>query len=289
MSEEQVKNNEIKLNTADDLITILGGEFASSAIKVYINSLDQEVTFKEITVQQQKTLTRIMSANERRKDIVYDAQCALINKVCVTEGFDIYKLSEFDRMKLMIILYQSNMMQNEVKFTCEECGTENVYVLDFDNVIKRLDQFTLEPKVFSFENKKYNYECTLAYPQVKRVSAFHESYCRIHSNNSPKRLQTVDDGMQNMEYINIFIKSVKITNKETQKQTDIIFDDYPVDKIEKILAIFPQDILYSNNGVLKFIVNEMIKPINDAFDKHECFNCHTLHEKENANQAERFF
>ena len=62
-----------QLDTTNDILTILDGEFASTANVIYVNSLDQEVTFKEVTVQQQKSLTRIMASNENRKDIIYDA------------------------------------------------------------------------------------------------------------------------------------------------------------------------------------------------------------------------
>ena len=46
-----------------------------------------------------------MIGNEQRKDIVYDAQCAMINEACLNEGFDIYDLLELDRLKLLIALY----------------------------------------------------------------------------------------------------------------------------------------------------------------------------------------
>ena len=286
---EQITNKDAKLNTADDLIKALGSEFATSVVKIYINSIDQEVTFKEITVQQQKSLTRIMSGNERRKDIIYDAQCALVNEVCLTDGFDIYKLTEFDRLKLMIALYQANMFQNEVKFTCDECGAENAYTLDFDNVIHKLDEFDVAAKTFQFKNKNFKYDFIVEYPVVSRVSKFHESYCMTHSKKVPRQQLKTDENIQNMEYVNLFIKSVTFENLHTHKTTTIEFEKYPVGKIEDIMEIFPQDVLYAKNGVLKFIANEMLKPINDSFNKHECFNCHTIHEKENANQAESFF
>lgn len=278
-----------QLDTTNDILKILDGEFASTANVVYVNSLDQEVTFKEVTVQQQKSLTRIMAANQNRKDIIYDAQCSMLNSVAVTEGFNIYSLSEFDRLKLMIALYQANMFQNQVKFTCDECGVENVYSVDFDNVIKRLDSFDLTPKTFQYKNKRFIFDFTVKYPDVKTVSAFHKSYCQTHTKKVPRRELKTDENLQNMEYVNLFIDKVVWKNIETGKSTEIEFRKFPVGSIEKILEKFPQDVLYAESGVLKFIVNELIKPVNDSFDKHECYNCHTIHEKENQNQAESFF
>jgi transcription elongation factor Elf1 len=161
MSEEQVKPNEqeVKKLSKTDLMAALEHEFATSVNRIYVNSVGREIGFREITVQEQKTLSRIMIDNEKRKDIVFDAQCALINKACLEQGsFDVYKCSEFDRLKLLIALYQANMYKNDVKFTCPHCGTENQYKLDFDNVLKKLDKIELKDEEFSYENKNWAYK-----------------------------------------------------------------------------------------------------------------------------------
>ena len=46
-----------------------------------------------------------MIDNEDRKDIVYDAQCALINKCALDETFNIYAVTDFDKIKLLMFLY----------------------------------------------------------------------------------------------------------------------------------------------------------------------------------------
>ena len=293
MSEQDTNNNEVqdikKQMSKNELIEAFNKDFSTSVTKIYINSLNEEKSFREITVKEQKTLTRIMAANERRKDVIYDAQCALINQAALDKDFDVCKLSEFDRLKLMIALYQANMFQNDVKFTCEECGAENVYRLDFDNVLKKLDEYDLSEKKFHYENKNFKNDFVIAYPSVKTVSAFHASYCRTHNNKVARRQMQTDEQMQNMEYVNLFMKSLVFENKNTGKVTSIDFADYKVSDLEEIISVFPQDVLYSEEGVLKFIVKECIQPLNDAFDKHECWQCHTIHEKDNVNQAESFF
>jgi len=75
------KNEQEKLKVLNrsEFINALKKNFATTVRKVYINSLKREVGFREVTVLEQKQLSRIMIDNEQRKDIVYDAQCALIN------------------------------------------------------------------------------------------------------------------------------------------------------------------------------------------------------------------
>lgn len=286
MSEEQKDQT---VQTKQELLNALEKEFATSVNKVYVNSLDREFSFSEISVKDQKSLTRIMSANEHRKDIVYDAQCAIINKAALDKDFDVYKLTEFDRLKLLISLYQENMFQNEVKFTCEECGAENKYKVNFKNTIQKLDAYKLEDKTFNYENKNFKYKFELSYPTVKLVSQFHQSYNQIHNGAVPRREMKSNEILVNLEYINLFIKSIDIENKNTGSTKSIAFSNYKVSDIEDILSAFPQDVLYTENGVLKFIVNEYLKYVNDAFDKHECWNCHTIHEKGTADHSGSFF
>lgn len=53
-----------------------------------------------------------------------------------------------------------------------------------------------------------------------------------------------------MEYVNLFIDKVVWKNIETGKSTEIEFRKFPVRSIEKILEKFPQDVLYSEKGVM---------------------------------------
>lgn len=292
-NEEDIKNittsevSKPNIETKDELIKLIQNDFASGITMVYVNSLGKEIGFKEVSAHQQKILSRVMIGNEHRKDVIYDAQCATINNSALADGFDIYSLTEFDRLKILIALYQSNMFSNDVKFTCKNCGTENKYQLNFDNVIERLDEIGLEPRKFEYENKKFKYEFTIQYPQVKRISSFYKSYCAKHTNHS-KRDVAVNDNMSNMEYVELFISNVKFTIKANNVTRDIDFSKYKASDVQDILANFPQDALYTENGVLNFIANEYLKKINDSFDKHECYSCGTIQEEEGANQAESF-
>ena len=277
-----------KVQTKDELLNILKGDFASGVTKVYVNSLGKEVAFKEITVTQQKSLSRIMVGNEQRKDIVYDAQCATINNAALAEGFDIYQLTEFDRLKILIALYQANMFSNDVKFTCKQCGAENQYKLDFDNVLAKLDEIGLAPKEFVHENKNFKFKFTIAYPLVRRISSFYKAYYLKHKVQS-KRDAQVNDNISNMEYVNLFISKIEMLVKSSGATRMIDMSNYKASDVEDILAQFPQDALYTDDGVLNFIATEYLKKINDSFDKHQCISCGTIQEEEGTNQAEGFF
>ena len=272
----------------DDLLKALDSDFATNVSKIYVNSLKREVGFREINVQEQKNLSRILVANENRKDVVYDAQCAMINKTALDDGFNIYNLTEFDRIKLLMALYQQNMFADEVKFTCPVCSTENTYRVNFDNALAKLDEFDLSPKTFTYENKNLKYVFTTAYPNVSDISKFHKMYFASRKARNYKE-QTMMNSMFNIEYINLFIKSVVITSKANGVSRYIDFSDYNLIDLEDIFAKFSQDVMYSDNGLIKFITEEYLNSVNKAFDKHICMNCGATYEKENSNQVESFF
>ncbi len=269
-----------KMQSATDIANALRSDFATTVNRIYINSLKKDVGFREITVTQQKSLSRIMIENDKRKDVIFDAQCALINEVCLEpETFDIYNCSEFDRLKLLIALYQANMFKNTIKFTCASCGTENQFKLDFDIVLKKLDDIEVEKKPFSYENKQWKYDFTIEYPAVKRVHKFYAANTQKYRGVKKQQVKSLDN-MQNIEYVNLFINTLSITNKTANTTKDLDFNDFEPGDIEQIISVFPQDVLYSDDGVLKFIVNEYIKKINDTFEQHECFQCGEKYEND---------
>lgn len=276
-----------RITTAADAKKLFDEEFATSLTPVYISSLGKDFSFREITVMQQKSLSRIMVANENRKDVIYDAQCQLINQACADDGFSVYNVSEFDRLKLLIALYQANMFQREVKFTCSECGSVNAYRFDFDKVLAKLDAVDVADSEVSYRARTCEYRFTIGYPSVKTVSQFHKQYCaknRITNKNQAKSF----DNMSNMEYVNLYIQGVEMTNLASGRTKVIDFRQFsPADR-EEIIQMFPQDVLYAEDGVLKKVMEKYVKVINDSFERHKCVQCGHVNEEGDVASAESF-
>lgn len=257
------------VESKDELLNALKQNFATTVNKVYFNSIQKEYCFREITVMEQKTLSRIMLNNERRKDVIYDAQCALMNDIALDKSFDIYKLSEFDKIKLMLVIYNQSIFKNDVDFVCSECGASNRYQMDFSNVVAKLDKLDISDKVFEYSDKNNNYKFIIAYPSTRKVSRFYSDYMKQKLTPMNKNILEVDS---NIEYMNLFIKSIQIQSKNMQKIINL--DDYKPMDIVDIISIFPQDIFYNNeNGLLNFITKNFIQNINDLFDVKTCFRC----------------
>jgi DNA-directed RNA polymerase subunit N (RpoN/RPB10) len=184
---ETIENKEITpTKNNNSVLATFKNEFASSLIPVYVNSLKREVNFKEVSVVDQKALSKTMIQNENRKDIVYDTQCALINKVCMEDGFSIYNLTEFDRIRILMEIYSSNYFQEAIEYKCPECGCLNSYTLDFDKILKKFNAFDLEDVKFTIEDRQRVYVFTLNYPSVRAVSDFYKNYMKNYRNTTKK-------------------------------------------------------------------------------------------------------
>ena len=92
-----------------------------------------------------------------------------------------------------------------------------------------------------------------------------------------------------MDYVNTFVKSIRLENKQNGSVQNIDFENFNVAEMEEIFAMFPQDVLYADNSVLNYIANEYIKKINDTFDQHKCGVCGAIYEDAIDKDTQSFF
>lgn len=310
---------------ANSILNAFSKKFATKVNAVYVNSLKREVNFREVSVNEQKTLSKTMIGNENRIDLVYDAQCALINRLCLEndnnaikekarlaakealpeaikenkvdlqtpEGaafvsrftneyvqkyvsdnsFDIYNLTEFDRLRILVEIYQNNYVNEEITFKCKECGYENKYKLDFSKVIERFNGFDLSDKTYTLEDKDFVYNFILNYPTVRNISQFYKDFAKHYKNASSKEKDVVST-LENMDYINLYIKRIEIVDKKTNAKdvADLTFMTY--NDIEKLISMFPQNIVFSEkDGVMQYIVKNLIMQTNSVFQREKCIQC----------------
>ena len=110
----------------------------------------------------------------------------------------------------------------------------------------------------------------------------------MRKTSDKKALEALNTSL-NMDYISLFIKNISFVDKTTGDMTNMSASDYTIDEIFDVISVFPQDVLYSDSGVIQYITNEFITKINDAFDKHECVVCGKLCESTSDSSAEGFF
>jgi len=270
-------NNQEKqqvLTNSQDIFNAFKEEFATTVHRVKINSLKREIGFRDITVNEQKTLSKVSLENNNRKDVIYDTQCQLINTLCLEDGFSIYRLTEFDRIRILMEIYQSNFIKNDITYTCSECNTVNKYKLDFQKIINKFDAFTLEDEIYSTEDDQRVYKFTINYPLVRSVSNFYKDYSKKYRGITAVQ-EKILDNMGIVEYVNLFIKQIEVipkNNPEKRIVADLTLMSYG--EIEKLLGSFPQSVIYSDsNGVSSFIMTQFIDKLDGIFQYEKCAHC----------------
>jgi len=259
------------VNTHQDILSALSQEFATSVNRIYIHSLDREVGFREIRVAEQKSLTKILVENEGKEDVIYSSMLAMLESLCLEpEAIDFSKLTELDRIKIMIELYQSNFFQSDLKFICEECQTENEYVLNFESIIAKLNALKFDDITIDTEDQYRKYQFIVNFPTVNRMSDF------MKASAQSKRLSKKSTTMRidNTDMFDLFIKQFTVENKAVDgKIITVECEQMNIRELEEMLQVLPQTILYSNNGVLGRIQSELFNKVDGLFEKPVCANC----------------
>lgn len=109
----------------------------------------------------------------------------------------------------------------------------------------------------------------------------------MRKTNDKKAIESLNTSL-NVDYTNLFIKKITFVDKTTGDETTIDVDDYTLDELFEVISVFPQDVLYADNGIIQHITRQFITKINDTFDKHECVVCGKLCESSSDSSAEGF-
>lgn len=317
--------NNNTLQNSNSILNAFKNKFATKVNAIYVNSLKREVNFREVSVTEQKSLSKTMIENESRRDIIYDTQCALINRLClendvkkvreeareaarialpaaiVAEGiedgtadaanftvkftndfiqkyvsehsFDVYSLTEFDRIRILMEIYQNNYFKDEVVYKCKECGCENKYPLDFSKIVERFNDFDLSDKTYTIEDKQYVYNFVVNYPSVKNVSQFYKMYVKKYKGASAKEKDVLDN-LENVDYTTLYIKQIELIDKKNGTREVADFSLMTYSDIEALIEVFPQNIIFSDEtGILRYIAKNFIEKINGVFQYEKCAQC----------------
>ena len=208
------------------------------------------------------------------KRFVKDFERKFVDKYVKEHTFDVYNLTEFDRMRILMQLYQNNYNTNTVKFKCSNCGAENQYELDFQEIIDKLNEIKIEDQVYTIEDANFIYKFYINYPLVRAVSQFYKEYSKKYKGASNKEVQALDD-LGTLEYVNLYIKKIELIDKENTNDKNIVdLSLLSYSEFEDLLATFPQNIMFSDKvGVMKYISENFIDKVQKAFSYRKCLQC----------------
>lgn len=235
-------------------------------------STDEEVMMRELTVTDQKTLSKTALVNGSRRDVLYNAQCALVNSCVKKEGFDVNEYTEFDRIALLARLYQQNYFNNDIHYTCSKCGKENVYKLDFGKILNKLDDAWSDDKVYVINAGDKEFHFTVGWPKVKTISDFYAKYYRTYAASNEKVQNTIDQ-LSNVEYLVMFIKGIEL-HTPGMEAVSIDLNGLSYSDRTDLIDSLPQGLVFDDDkGVISKIIADFTDPLNKAFQYEKCMYC----------------
>ncbi len=261
--------NKQEITSHLDIVNALKEEFSTSVNRIYIHTLDREVGFREVRVAEQKSLTKIMVENEDKEDVIYDTTLAMIKTLCLEEiDFDV--LTEFDRIKIMLELYQGNFFRNDIDYKCRSCGADNKFSIDFEGIINKMNETKFDDVIVKTEDADRIYEFIVNFPTIKRMANFMKDM--VKSRRLSKR-----DGhikLDKTDMFDLFIKSFTVENKAKDgKVINVNCEALTTNELEETLQVLPQVVLYSDEGVLGKINDEVFMKVDEMFQNPKCNNC----------------
>lgn len=262
-----------------DIVSLFKNEFSSTVIPVYIKSLDKVLEFREISVSEQKALTKTQIENQNKPATIYRAFNSLIDSALLTKKIDINTLTEADRYAILFNLYQTAFLDKSQEFTCNHCNNKFTTTIDAKTINNNFANLSIVDKVYVIEDSTRRYTFICNYPTVKRVSETLSVFQRKYMSNSKDDSINTDviAMMESVDYINAFIKSITIERLDKSKDpitADFESSDMTADNILTTLAIMPQHIMLAEDkGVTTKILTDFIAPINSVFVKQKCPIC----------------
>lgn len=260
------------------LLDLFKHEFASTVIPVFIKSLNKVVEFREISVSEQKALTKTQIENQYKPATIYRAFNSLIESVLLTKHIDIQQFTEADRYCILFNLYQTAFLDKPQDFECKHCGTKFSSSVDSKVVNENFAALDINDKVYTLCDASRYYIFTCNYPTVRRLTATLDVFQRKNmatKSNDDNVNHDVISMMESVDYINAFIKS--LTVERLDKSTPAItanFEAMTAENVLDTLAIMPQHIMLSEDkGISSKILSEFINPINTVFAKRTCPTC----------------
>lgn len=163
----------------DSILELLQKSFSPSVQSIYVPALGKPLNFRESTVKEQKTVSKVVASNADRQSVIYASTLAMIRNLCM-EDLDVGALTEFDRTKIMAFLFSMNFFSKRLTMTCPKCKKPFAYTVMHGELLKGLDKVATEDIAFKADNRIGSIEVTLNFPSCSRYLDFLETMDRVN-------------------------------------------------------------------------------------------------------------
>lgn len=161
----------------ESILENLKNSFSSAVQSIYIQSLGKTFVFREATVKEHTSLAKTVISSMNYQSVVYAATLSMMKNLCLDKNFDPMKMSEFDRLKVIVHLFSNNFFSKNLSVKCphKACGDSVKYSMKYGSLLKMLDSVDCSDIVFDNETEMGTLRVTANFPRTSRYLSLLES------------------------------------------------------------------------------------------------------------------
>lgn len=77
-------------------------------------------------------------------DVIYDAVSSYLQAMILTDGVDVWSLTEFDRLYMLMVFFQMSFYKDSTTFKCPHCGVDIIYRYDMAKYLVKIQDAFVE-------------------------------------------------------------------------------------------------------------------------------------------------
>ena len=249
--------------------------FPTNRIPVKIPSTGQNIVMRETTVIELKSISKtiIDNFNRRQMDVIYEAVTEYLQAMILTEGVDVSKFTEFDRLYCLMVFFQVSFYRDPITYKCPHCGVEIVYRYDMSKYLSKMVDAYVEDQVVEIQHKNKIYKFTLGWPTTNAVSSMNKHFY----NDIGDVTEDMERTQYGIHYVLSFVKKVAFRSRFSEENDAEVnleeLEDFG-DRLECLNAL-PSIVMFDeNNGVFAKVTGFFINRLENCFCSEICPQCH---------------
>lgn len=262
--ESDLENTTIEFN---QVASLLGSNTSSGLYEISFPSIGKTYSFKQLTVAQQRTLSKNSSAENRAEQLIM--RCALLKEICLDKTFNPANINFAEFVNALITIRNNNFIDDlkyNIKCENDECGTVSYpFTINLIDVQEKLEKLLAElvdanDKFFEFTINNKTVRFILSFPKMSSYIALSKYYSKKENQKN------ADIAL----FVYPYIQDIEIDRKKVN-----------IDKLRDNLINFKDfiDNTFIGMSFKKFAesVNECFSEITDTMFtyKSKCPNCGT--------------
>lgn len=206
-------------------------------------------------------------------DVIYDAVTEYLQAMIVTDGVDVSKLTEFDRLYCLMVFFQVSFYRDPITYKCPHCGVEVVYRYDMVKYLSKMVDAFIGDQVVEIPHKGKTYIFKLGWPTTKTVSILNKHFYN-ELGNVTEDMERTQYGIQ---YVLSFVKSVSFKNnisETTEAEVDLEqLEDFQ-DRLDCLNALPSMVMFDEKDGVFAKVTGYFVNRLENCFGSETCPQCH---------------